>query len=571
MIMSNTSENGGDLYTQEIIQNALVATGEEMFGALRRSSMSPIIYESLDYSVGLTDGEGELIAQGQGTTVFLGMMDSLVKEIIARYGRDDIHPGDVFISNDTYGGGSTHLSDIGLVTPIFDDDALIAFAINKAHWVDVGGMVPGSMTTASTDIYQEGLQLPYVRMISKGVTQQAVLDIMEANIRHPKQSFGDMWAGVAANRVGEKRIQSLVAKYGRNAVVGGMRSLLDYGERMAMAELRKLPKGTFECTDFIDGSGTGRDPTEVSVKVTITDEEFIADFSDAPPQLPGSINCSWHGLVAACRIIFKALTNPKVPANSGTFRPLKVICPPNTCFTVQRPAACSTYWETMLYADDLIWKALAELVPERLTAGHLLSVCATTIETIHPKTGEATLAVQPLVGGWGAAQDEDGLNGQFSIADGETYNIPVEIQEFRNGLHIEQYSFHNEDGGAGEYIGGRGSYLEYAAREHPVYISGSYGRHDFPPWAVDGGQQGSGNYIHVIRKDGSVEKHLSADRVLLNPGDKARCVTSSGAGWGEPGKRDENLLREDLRNGYFTSDQVVRLFGRPDIAAEIAR
>lgn len=568
--MSSGNQEAPDLYTQEIIQNALIAAGEEMFGALRRSSMSPIIYESLDYSVGLTDADGELIAQGQGTTVFLGMMDSLVKEIIARYGRDKIHPGDVFISNDPYGGGATHLSDIGLVTPIFDEDVLVAFAINKAHWVDVGGMVPGSMTTGSTEVYQEGLQLPYIKLISRGEPQQAVLDILEANIRHPKQSFGDMWAGVAANRVGEKRIQGLIVKYGRDAVVGGMRALLDYGERMAKAELQKLPKGVFECTDFIDGSATGRDPTEVSVKITITDDEFIADFSNAPPQLPGSINCSWHGLVAACRIIFKALTNPKVPANSGTFRPLKVICPPNRCFTVERPAAVSTYWETMLYADDLIWKALAELVPERLTAGHLLSVCATTIETVHPKTGEATLAVQPLVGGWGAAYNEDGLNGQFSIADGETYNIPVEIQEFRNGLHVEQYSFHAEDGGAGEYIGGRGSYLEYVAREHPVYISGSYGRHDFPPWAVKDGQDGSGNYILVIRGDGSTEKHLNADRVLLNVGDRARCVTSSGAGWGHPGKRKDEAVREDLRNGYFTPDQVDRIFGRPEIAAEFA-
>jgi N-methylhydantoinase B len=567
--MSSTNETGLDLYTQEIIQNALIAAGEEMFGALRRSSMSPIIYESLDYSVGLTDGKGELIAQGQGTTVFLGMMDSLVKEIIERYGLDNIHPGDVFISNDPYGGGSTHLSDVGLVTPIFDGELLVAWAINKAHWVDVGGMQPGSMTTASTEIYQEGLQLPYIRLISKGEPQQAVLDILAANIRHPKQSLGDMWAGVAANRVGEKRILGLIAKYGQKAVLAGMDDLLDYGERMAMAELRKLPKGVFECTDHIDSDGQ-RPPTEVHVKITITDDEFIADFSKAPPTLPGSINCSWHGLVAACRIIFKAMTNPAVPANSGTFRPLRVICPPNTCFTVTKPAATSTYWETMLYADDLIWKAMAELVPQRLTAGHVLSVCATTIETIHPKTGEATLGVQPMVGGWGAAQDADGLNGQFSIADGETYNIPVEIQEFRNGLHVEQYSFHSEDGGAGEFIGGRGSYLEYTAREHPVYISGSYGRHDFPPWGVKGGQNGSGNYIQVIRKDGSEEKHLSAARLLLNVGDRARCVTSSGAGWGEPGKRNDDALRDDLRNGFFTPEQVSKTFGRPDIAAEFA-
>ncbi|MCY4155412.1 MAG: hydantoinase B/oxoprolinase family protein [Gammaproteobacteria bacterium] len=549
-----------DRYTSEIIANALVAAGDEMFGALRRSSMSPIIYEALDYSVGITDANGELISQGVGTTVFLGMIDSLVKDIIAKFGDGCIRPGDVFISNDTYAGGSTHLSDIAIVSPVFYEGILIAFTVNKAHWTDVGGMAPGSFTTNSTEIFQEGLQLPFVKIIAQGEKMDGIFDILQANIRFPEASLGDFWAGVAANRVGETRILSLVKKYGPEVVVAAMQALLEYGERMTRAELAKLPKGEFHAEDFIDDDGIGGDPIPVSVKLTITDDKFIADFSGAPPQVLAPINCARHGLVSAARIIFKAVTNPQIPANSGCFRPLEVICPERTIFTVERPGPCSTYWETMLYVKDLIWKAMAELVPDRLSAGHLLSVCANTMELKHPKTGARTLFVQPLVGGWGAANFRDGDRGQFCIADGETYNIPVEIQELKHGVHIRQYALHNEDGGEGEFRGGNGCYLDYEITGEEAYFTGSFIRKKFLPWPCAGGRQGSANYIHILRADGTEEKYGKVTRVRLQKGDVVRCVTATGAGWGDPGRRSAAMIKEDLRNGYITAAQADRFY-----------
>ena len=231
-----------DPYTIEIIRSSLEAIGDEMFSALQRTSMSPIIYETLDYSVGVTDACGDLITQGNGTTVFLAMIDSLVRDILAKFGsKGDIHPGDVFMSNDPYEGGGTHLSDFGLVAPVFHQNELVAFVVNKAHWVDVGGKNPGSFSTNATEIFQEGIQIPSVKIISRGQVNEAILEIVAANIRLPKDSMGDFWAGVAANRVGERRIVDLFEKYGREAVLEAKDQLLAYGETMIKKDL--VPAG----------------------------------------------------------------------------------------------------------------------------------------------------------------------------------------------------------------------------------------------------------------------------------------------------------------------------------------
>lgn len=553
-----------DPYTQEIIKNALIAIGDEMFEALARTSMSPIIYEALDYSVGLTTREGDLIAQGNGTTVFLGMIDALVREILEKFGpKDDINPGDVFISNNPYIG--THLSDVAIAKPIFFEEELVAFAVNKAHWIDVGGMVPGSFTPTSSEIYQEGLQIPTMKVIAGGDLLESVLELIALNIRMPRDSMGDFWAGVAANNVGEARLQGLFDKYGSDAMLTAMSDLLDYGERMIAAEIKKLPQGVFEAEDWIDDDGLSDDPLRVCVRVEISEEKFVADFSGSAPQALGPINHCRTGLVSAVRTIFKALTNPQIPANGGCFRALEVICPDKTVFTAERPAPVSTYWETMLYAEDLIWKALAEEIPERLTAGHLLSVCAFILSATHPATGEPVILVQPLVGGWGAMNNRDGLNGQFSVADGETYNIPIEIQEARYGVRVNQYAFHNEDGGEGEFRGGRGVYTDYEILCDTANFSGSFGRFKYPPWGVDGGTTGAPNYVELLRKDADGaerEVYGKPSQVPMKKGDVVRCVTGTGGGWGDPKARSKEALEMDIKNGFVTEQQAAERYGR---------
>jgi N-methylhydantoinase B len=550
-----------DPYTLEIIKNALVAIGDEMFLTMARTSMSPIIYEALDFSVGITDAKGELIAQGQGTTVLLAMIDSFVRDILEKFGDVGIHEGDVYIGNDPYRGGGTHLSDFGIATPIFHDGTLVAFAVNKAHWLDVGGAVPGSFSTNATEIFQEGIQMPICKIIDAGTLRQDILDIIIANIRVPQESVGDMWAGVAANGVAERRVRELFDKYGHDAVLTAKDELLDYGEAMVKHELAGLPKGEFFAEDLIDDDGRSDTPLKVMVKVTITDEKFIADFSGSAPQTLGPINNSRTGLTSAVRLIFKAITNPQVPANSGSFRPIEIICPDRTVFTAERPAPVSTYWETLMYGVDLIWRALAPHVPDRLGAGHMLSVCSVVFAGTHADSGKNTILVQPLVGGWGGGTGKDGESGQFAAADGETYNVPIEITEARYGVHVDQYAFHNEDGGHGEFRGGKGVVLDYRMRTDDFTVTGSFGRFKFPPWGMAGGRDGSPNHLDIIRADGTREVHGKVTGAKLAKGDVVRMVTATGGGWGDPMARPKAAIAEDLRNGFLTEEQAERYYG----------
>lgn len=554
-----------DAFTQEIIKNALVAIGDEMFAAMAKTSMSPIIYEALDYSVGITNARGDLIAQGNGTTVFLGMIDSLVQDVLTKFGKSNsIYPGDVFISNDPYQGGGTHLCDVAIVQPIFFEGEIVAFAMNKAHWVDVGGMAAGSFTTDSREIFQEGLQIPTVKVMERGQPVSSVLEIIQTNIRMPKESMGDFHAGMAANKVAEGRMVELFERYGAQAMTQAMDDLLDYGEAMIAEELKKLPQGTFYAEDWIDDDGITDEPIKVCVKIDISEDKFKVDFTGSAPQTLGPINNSRTGLVSAVRTIFKALTNPGIPANGGCFRAIEVVCPDRTLFTAERPAPVSTYWETMLYAEDLIWKALAEHLPHRLSAGHVLSVCAIIFSGTHPKTGAPTILVGPLVGGWGAMNDRDGLNGQFSVADGETYNFPVEVTEAKYGVKVRCYEFHNDDGGAGQFRGGKGVALEYEIPNDGWQFTGSFGRCKFPPWSVAGGNTGSPNYAEILRggeRANPPEIHAKPARIKLNKGDVVRMITATGGGWGDPKNRSREAIERDLLDGFITTDQAKADYG----------
>jgi N-methylhydantoinase B len=545
-----------DHFTEEIIQSSFIAIGEEMFIALQRSSMSPIIYETLDYAVGITDAVANLIAQGNGVVSFLGTLDAAVISVRKKFKTGNIFPGDIFVTNDPYSGGGTHLSDVTLVLPVFYDGELVAFVANKAHWTEMGGKAPGSFTTDATEIYQEGLQLPTVKLMKEYQIDQSLLDLLAANVRLPDRTLGDLWAGIAAIRIGERRLLELLQRYGKAAVLSAKDALLDYGESMSRTALQALPKGVFEAEDFIDSDGLGHGPFRVQVKVTITDDRFIIDYTGSHRQVPGPVNTTRTGLESRARAIFRAVTTPNLPTNGGMFRPLEVRCPEGTVFTAVRPAPTSIYWEAGGLAIDLVWKALATHVPERLPAGGFLSVCATILSGPHPETGELYLLVEPLLGGWGAGYNKDGERGQFCQSNGETYNIPIEITEQRYGVRVERYQLHTEDGGAGAYRGGNGVLLDYLVLSGPSYVTGIYGRCQFRPWGAHGGYEGSKNAIRILRVSGQEECLASAARVPLAAGDIVRLVTGTGGGWGDPAKRSRQQVLDDLKNEYITSKQA---------------
>jgi N-methylhydantoinase B len=551
-----------DLFTQEIIKDALVAVGYEMFDAMIRTSMSPIIYETTDFAVGVTDALGNLLAQGNGVAAFLATLDTAVQAALEHYpSPGDVAPGDVLIANIPYEGGGTHLSDVVILVPVFHGERLIAWTVNKAHWTEVGGAQAGSVSTDAREIFQEGLQFPFIKLYESNRINRALVAMIQANVRLPESTIGDMHAGVAAARVGARRVTELVEKYGVDNVVAAMDSLLDYGERMTLEELKKLPAGVYEAEDVVETDGLGGGPFRVKVKVTIAPDRLTADFTGTSGPAIGPINCSRTGLVTGVRCVFKAITNPEIPANGGCFRLLDVVCPPGTLISAQAPAPVSLYYEPLIAAMDVMWKALAPVLPDRLPAGHQRAVNATFVAGLHPDTGELFVLGEPLVGGWGATQSRDGDGGQFCCANGETYNIPTELFESRYGLKVEQYAFHNDDGGAGERRGGKGVVLDYRVTADEVFVTYATSRSRVPPWGLRGGQPGSLNSLKVIKADGTVDTYEMCTRVRVAKGDLIRLTTATGGGFGDPRRRPRERVEQDIRNGFVTPEQAARDYG----------
>jgi N-methylhydantoinase B len=558
--MSDPAREDIDPFTLELVRDSLVAVSDEMFLALQRTSKSPIIYEVLDYACGLTDAGGDMITQGNGVTGFLGTLTFAVRSVLDKFGVEGLSPRDVVITNDPYTGGGTHLSDVSLVVPVFYEGELVAFSAGKAHWTEVGGKDPGSWTTDSTEIFQEGIQFPCIKLFEAGRPVEGLIDFIAANVRLPDMTLGDMQAQASALRLGERRFVELCDHHGPDIVKRSIESFMDYGERMTRAELERLPSGTYEAEDFIDDDGLGNGPFRICVRVTISDGEMMCDFTGTAPQAAGPVNCTWTGLNSAVRSAFMATTNPHLPVNEGCFRPLRVVCPEGTIFTARRPAPTSTYWETKNHVTDLVWRALAESVPERLTAGHFLSVCGTVVAGTHPGSGELFLLVEPQAGGWGAAIDRDGESGLFCVGDGETYVIPVEVTEARHGVLVDRYELDVTDAGAGRHRGGRGCVRAYRALTD-VTLTATFGRHRFEPWGVAGGRPGSPNLIRIRARERGDEVFGKCARYRLKEGDVACLVTGTGGGWGDPLERSVEAVVDDVRNGYVTIDQARRHYG----------
>lgn len=549
-----TYEN--DQITLEIIQNSLQAAADEMFAAMRKTAMSSIIYEVLDLGTGITDSEGRIASSGAGIPAFIGVLDKSVQALLRKFNKpNDISPGDVFIVNDPYYGGVTHLNDLVLAMPVFADGEIIAWTANIAHNSDVGGMAPGSLSGDATEIFQEGLRLPGVKLIHAGKTEQAVMDIITANSRMPDFLLGDVWAAISSVRVGAKRLEELATKYGAGTFKKAMVSFMEFGEATAKAELKNLPKGTFELSEEQD------DGRIYNAKITITDDEFIVDLRDNPDQDNGPTNTCRDGTIVCAQMVFKSLTDSESPANDGSFRPLKVLTREGSVFHAQEPAAIGFYFETEVRVYDLIWRCLAPYIPKRLPSGHFSTIAGTFIGGIHPDTGRQYTVIEPQIGGWGAWEGRDGNPCIFSGFHGETYNTPAEISEARNGLFVDRMELNTAEGGEGEFTGGRGLKLEYRVRTDNGFLTAGYTRSKIKPWALEGGLEGSGNYVEVIKTDGSEERYSFVSGLTVNRDDVIRVITSCGGGYGDPKKRDAEKIKADIKNELLTLERAQKIYG----------
>lgn len=545
-----------DPITLEIIQNSLQATADEMFAAMRKTAMSSIIYEVLDMGTGITDAKGQLASSGAGIPGFIGVLDKSVKVLLEKFSKPgQIEPGDVFITNDPYFGGVTHLNDLVVCMPVFAGDRLIAWTANIAHNSDVGGKSPGSLSADATEIFQEGLRLPAIKMISRGEAIPGIFDIITVNSRMPDFLEGDLWAAIASVRIGAKRLAELAEKYTVETFEAAMVSFMDHGEKIALAELAKLPHGTFELSEEQD------DGRIFNVKVTISDTEFVIDLRDNPDQDAGPSNAGHDDTLVSMQVIFKALTDPTSPANEGSFRPLKVLTREGSCFHAKEPAAVGFYYEIGIRGYDLVWRCLAPHMPEKLPAGHFSSIAGTFIGGIHPDTGRQYTIIEPQIGGWGASAGRDGNSAIFSGVHGETYNCPAEISEARNGLFVDRMELNTDPGGEGKWTGGQGIRLDYRIRRDNSFLTLGYTRSRILPWSLDGGNEGSANYALVMRKDGSSERYAFASGIRVDKDDVIRVFTGAGGGLGNPKERDPAKVAEDVRNGLITAERAAEVYG----------
>ncbi len=552
-----------DRFTMENIGEGLIAASDEMFASWGRTSQSPIIYEVLDYAAGITDANANLIAQSNGVTGFLGTITYSVKSVIDKFGYNNINPGDIILTNDPYNGSGTHLCDVSAVMPIFSNGELIAFAANKGHWNEIGGKSIGSWCTDATEIYQEGLQFPIVKVYEKGKLNEAVRDMVEANVRTPKMTLGDLYAQTASLRVAERRIMGLCEKYGNKAVCESIEKMIEDGEKLAKQELSKLPHGVFEAESYMDTDANNIDDVYIKAKVTINDDEFIIDLTGSDPQVAAPINCTKYGSYSAARVVYRAIVYPHADnlGNEGFYKPLKLIVPDGTVFSAVRPAPVSCNWEAFSHLTDLVAKALAPEVPERVSAGHFLSILGTIIGGIDDKTGEVFVLNEPQAGGWGGGINKDGESGLVAIDDGETYVMPVEVTESRYPVIVEQYKLNTEAGsGAGKFRGGFGLIRDYRIDNSNAELTTIASKYRVLPWGVNGGKDGTNNKIQA-HKDGNVKEAATYSNYKLGKGDLIRFISGGGGGYGNPLKRDPQMVLNDVLNEYITLEKAKEDYG----------
>jgi len=550
-----TAENNADRFTLEIIQNSLQAVCDEMFAVMRKTSMSAIIYEVLDMGTAVVDEHGNLASAGAGIPLFIAGLDKSVVFILEHCAANGIaiKDGDIFATNDPYYGGITHLNDVIFAMPVFVEGKIVAWTANIAHWNDVGGMVPGSMAPNATELFQEGLRLPAIKIVEEGRPNTSVIEIMKANSRMPSFLHGDLWAGIAAVRIGAKRIKEVAERYSASKFRRAIEDFLDYGERVTLRALRNLPKGTFEHTEEQD------DGIVQTCRITITDDKLIVDLRDNPSH-PGPYNISRHAALLSAQLLIKSISDDSPICNGGNFRPVEFLTQKGTMFDPTEPAAQGIYYDMVLQLYDLLWRCLAKNMPDRLPAGQYASMCATVLGGTHPDTGRTYAIVEPQLGGWGGYPGGDGANAVFTGFHGLTFNCPIEINEMRNGIFVNSLRLNDDEGGEGQYTGGRGIKAEYQLRGANAFLTVCYRRSKFPPWPLCEGIEGTPNYVEVLGSDGSIDRFAVATNRILRKGDTIRIVTGNGGGYGSPDKRPKEAVLNDIKNDYIRRERAQKVY-----------
>ena len=558
--MSTQAPRKVDPVVTEIVRNGVIAVTEEMKTNLMRTAYNMIIYEALDFTTGLFTPDGDTVSIGIGLPSFIRGMANTVKAKIAHYGRENMRPGDIYVTNDAYTTGS-HLYHMTFTLPIFHQGVLVGFSCCMAHWIDVGGTL-GGMTT---DIYSEGLQVPILKYQDEGKVNQDLVEIIRMNVRIPSRAMGDLRAQVTAVKTGERRFLELIERYGRDAVLGAIAAIMDHADTAARARTLTIPDGVYEAESFMDDDGVDvgkRVP--IKVRVEVAGDEMTIDLTHVSRQVRGFYNSGPSTAFGCAQMAYKCITSPTdYPINDGAFRSLKVISPKGTVVSAVRPAPMRLWITYPMTVVDTVFKALAPAIPDRVIAGHHADLLTSPFHGVNPRTHEFFIANWgPLGGGWGAKRTEDGVSATVCMNDGDTHNSPIEQAEAKYPVLVEHYRLAQDSGGAGRHRGGLGIDRVVRART-AMTVNTQVDRAHCRPWGLEGGLEGAGNQVSV-RLGGKWKEDFPNAKVLvarLEAGDAYRMRSGGGGGYGDPRRRSAMAVAEDVRQGYVSVGAAKELYG----------
>jgi N-methylhydantoinase B len=552
-----------DPATFEIVKNSLYKIAEEMRVVLAKTAYSPLLKSAGDYSCGVFDAAGEMVAQGPDLPIHLGSMPDAVRAVVAAFA-PDVHDGDVFIHNDPYFGGS-HLPDVNVVRPAFYDGALLGYACLRAHWPDVGSATPGSYG-AVTQIFGEGLRMPPLRLISRGTLNAELERLILANVRTPDERKGDLGAQLAATLRATERLAALAARYGAAELVGWMGEVLDYSERLMRAALLDLSDGDGSFEDFCDGDGIPDDDAgndarfRIRLSVKKTGDRLIADFAGTDAQVKGPMNAPLSVTASGIYCGLKLAIDPGnlIPPNSGCWRTIEVRAPKGSVVNAEFPSPVVYANHEMSHrVADMVMGALVHFMPDQVMACSQGTSAILTLGGVDPRDGRHYVSYETPKGGFGARPTKDGIN---CIASGisNTMNTPVEILEMAFPVRVERYEINPDSGGAGRFRGGCGArrvwrMLDKADATGALCME----RMTSPPFGLAGGRPGAAAVVTLTTPDGATRNLPSKGAFAAQAGAVIDMITPGSGGFGPPAERDPRAIGRDLLDGYV-SDAAAR-------------
>src|SRR5216683_310628 len=542
----------------EVLRNALLAITEEMGATLRRAAYSTNIKTRGDFSCAFFDRELRTIAQAFAQPSHLGSLAHLVPRAIQTYGAEHLQPGDGILMNDPYLGG-VHLNDITLITPVFYRDDLVGYVANIAHHVDVGGGAPGSIGVSS-EIYQEGLVIPPVRFVKAGEIDRDLFAMIRSNFRGTREISGDFRAQTAANRLGVQRLEALLERYGTAELQRYLTALLDYTERRTAAAFAQFPDGSFTAESYMDGDGVRDEPVKLVATVHINQGRIHVDLTGCDAQRPSPTNATFSQTYSGVVYVLKCLIDPDIPVNDGFYRLIDIRSRPGSVVHAQHPAAVAAGWEIAMQLCDLLFRALAPALPDRVVAGTKGCVCNIAFGGMNPGTGEYFTYYETIAGGYGATLTTDGMDAVQAHFQ-NTENAPVEEPAANYPVRILRYALIENSEGGGRHRGGLGVRRDYAFPGHAPSFSILSDKARYAPWGLFGG--GAARPArYVLNPDTPDERELPSKITFqMAPGDVVSVQTPGGGGTEGALARDPALVAADVAQGKIAPERARAIYG----------